>query len=30
LTAIAGVSLRFARPFFKEFVLQVPGDVPAC
>jgi glycine dehydrogenase subunit 1 len=29
LTAIPGVSLRFARPFFKEFVLQVPGNVPA-
>src|SRR5204862_3643456 len=26
LTRIPGVSLRFARPFFKEFVLQVPGD----
>src|SRR5207302_2195070 len=26
LTRIHGVSLRFARPFFKEFVLQVPGD----
>ena len=24
-----GVSLRFDRPFFKEFTLQVPGDVPA-
>ena len=24
-----GVSLRFDRPFFKEFALKVPGDVPA-
>jgi glycine dehydrogenase subunit 1 len=29
LTAVPGVLLRFARPFFKECVLQVPGDVPA-
>jgi glycine dehydrogenase subunit 1 len=29
LTRLAGVKLRFARPFFKEFVVQVPGDVPA-
>jgi glycine dehydrogenase subunit 1 len=29
LTALPGVSLRFKRPFFKEFTLTVPGDVPA-
>ncbi|HYV35729.1 MAG TPA: aminomethyl-transferring glycine dehydrogenase subunit GcvPA [Gemmataceae bacterium] len=29
LSAIPGVSLKFKRPFFKEFVLEVPGDVPA-
>jgi glycine dehydrogenase subunit 1 len=28
LTRISGVSLKFKRPFFKEFVVQVPGDVP--
>jgi glycine dehydrogenase subunit 1 len=28
LGALAGVRLRFARPFFKEFALQVPGEVP--
>jgi glycine dehydrogenase subunit 1 len=27
LTKVPGVSLRFKRPFFKEFTLQVPGDV---
>jgi glycine dehydrogenase subunit 1 len=27
LTAIPGVRLRFPRPFFKEFTLQVEGDV---
>src|SRR5439155_9800000 len=26
ITRIPGVSLRFGRAFFKEFVLQVPGD----
>ncbi len=29
LTEIPGVSLRFSRPFFKEFTLQVKGDVSA-
>jgi glycine dehydrogenase subunit 1 len=29
LTRLPGVKLRFDRPFFKEFVVQVPGDVPA-
>jgi glycine dehydrogenase subunit 1 len=29
LTAVPGVSLRFDRPFFKEFALRVGGDVPA-
>ena len=29
LTQVAGVRLRFDRPFFKEFTLQVPGDVSA-
>jgi glycine dehydrogenase subunit 1 len=29
LTKLPGVSLRFQRPFFKEFTLQVPGDVPS-
>src|SRR5260370_3465695 len=29
LTAIPGVSLRFARPYFKQFVLQAPGGGPA-
>src|SRR5438445_3078372 len=28
LAALPGVSLRFKRPFFKEFMLQIPGDVP--
>ncbi|MBI3823512.1 MAG: aminomethyl-transferring glycine dehydrogenase subunit GcvPA, partial [Planctomycetes bacterium] len=28
LCKIPGVSLRFKTPFFKEFTLQVPGDVP--
>jgi glycine dehydrogenase subunit 1 len=28
LTQIPGVRLRFQRPFFKEFVIQVPGDAP--
>src|SRR5207237_817493 len=28
LTKTAGFRLRFDRPFFKEFTLQVPGDVP--
>jgi glycine dehydrogenase subunit 1 len=28
LAKVPGVSLRFARPFFKEFAVQVPGDVP--
>src|SRR5438067_2878430 len=26
LAAIAGASLRFNRPFFKEFTVQLPGD----
>ena len=26
LTQIAGIGLRFQRPFFKEFTLTVPGD----
>jgi glycine dehydrogenase subunit 1 len=26
LTKLPGVSLKFARPFFKEFTVQVPGD----
>jgi glycine dehydrogenase subunit 1 len=29
LTKIPGVKLKFNRPFFKEFTLTVPGDVPA-
>src|SRR5437868_1099816 len=29
LTQLEGVSLRFDRPFFKEFTLEVRGDVPA-
>jgi glycine dehydrogenase subunit 1 len=29
LATIPGVSLAFQRPFFKEFTLQVPGNVPA-
>jgi glycine dehydrogenase subunit 1 len=28
LGKIPGVSLRFKQPFFKEFTVQVPGDVP--
>ncbi|HMF16254.1 MAG TPA: glycine dehydrogenase, partial [Gemmataceae bacterium] len=28
LQKVAGVALRFNRPFFKEFTLQVPGKVP--
>jgi glycine dehydrogenase subunit 1 len=28
LTKIPGVKLAFDRPFFKEFTLRVPGDVP--
>ena len=28
LTKVPGVRLRFARPFFKEFTLQVPAAVP--
>lgn len=29
LCKLPDVSLRFKAPFFKEFTLQVPGDVPA-
>ncbi|MBI3411428.1 MAG: aminomethyl-transferring glycine dehydrogenase subunit GcvPA [Planctomycetes bacterium] len=29
LKVIPGISLRFDRPFFKEFTVQVPGDVSA-
>ena len=29
LTKLPGVSLKFERPFFKEFTVQVPGDVPS-
>jgi glycine dehydrogenase subunit 1 len=29
LCKIPGVSLRFKKPFFKEFTVQVPGDVPS-
>src|SRR5581483_1020787 len=29
LTKLPGVSLRFGRPFFKEFTLQVAADVPS-
>jgi glycine dehydrogenase subunit 1 len=28
LSHLTGTSLRFARPFFKEFTLQASGDVP--
>ena len=28
LCKLPGVSLKFKKPFFKEFALQVPGDVP--
>jgi glycine dehydrogenase subunit 1 len=28
LQQIPGVSLRFSRPFFKEFTIQLPGGVP--
>src|SRR5262249_24528495 len=26
LVKVPGVKLRFAKPFFKEFTMQVPGD----
>jgi glycine dehydrogenase subunit 1 len=29
LSQVPGVSKRFDRPFFKEFALKLPGDVPA-
>jgi glycine dehydrogenase subunit 1 len=29
LATLPGVQMKFQRPFFKEFTLQVPGDVPA-
>lgn len=29
LAAVAGLALRFDRPFFHEFTLQTEGDVPA-
>jgi glycine dehydrogenase subunit 1 len=29
ISQVAGVSPRFDRPFFKEFTVKVPGDVPA-
>ncbi|HEX3150737.1 MAG TPA: aminomethyl-transferring glycine dehydrogenase subunit GcvPA [Gemmataceae bacterium] len=29
LSQVPGVKKRFDRPFFKEFALKVPGDVPA-
>lgn len=29
LAQIAGAQLRFRRPFFKEFAIELPGDVPA-
>jgi glycine dehydrogenase subunit 1 len=29
LSKVPGVARRFDRPFFKEFALKVPGDVPA-
>jgi glycine dehydrogenase subunit 1 len=29
LARLPGVSLRFRRPFFKEFTIQVPGAAPA-
>src|SRR5262245_53389831 len=28
LAKVAGAELRFNRPFFKEFAVKVPGDVP--
>src|SRR5438445_13343994 len=28
LTKVAGVQLKFNRPFFKEFTVQVPGSAP--
>jgi glycine dehydrogenase subunit 1 len=28
LSNFSGARLQFARPFFKEFTMQVPGDVP--
>jgi glycine dehydrogenase subunit 1 len=29
LTKLDGIRLRFARPFFKEFTVTVPGNAPA-
>lgn len=29
LSALPGASMKFARPFFKEFAVQLPGNVPA-
>lgn len=29
LATLPGVQLKFKRPFFKEFTLHLPGDVPA-
>jgi glycine dehydrogenase subunit 1 len=29
LTRVPGVKLKFNRPFFKEFALSIPGDVPS-
>src|SRR5439155_14387835 len=29
LAKMAGAGLRFERPFFKEFTIGLPGDVPA-
>ncbi len=29
LAAVPGVGMRFAAPFFKEFAVRVPADVPA-
>lgn len=29
LAKIPGVKLKFHQPYFKEFVIEVPGDVPA-
>lgn len=29
LTKIPGVSLKYRRPFFKEFTLTIPGNIPA-
>ena len=29
LSTIPGAKLKYQRPFFKEFTLQLPGDVPA-